>query len=97
MDLNILRLTYVQKKLEPFCKKSVFKNLLNKLCKGCNFLAEDKLIRQVDWCPMGGPISIVLSNIFCVKIESDVVKLLKQKLYKLFVDDIYSKNQESTR
>ena len=25
---------YVRKKFEPFCKKSVFKKLLNKLCKG---------------------------------------------------------------
>ena len=71
---------YVQKKLEPFCKKSVFKKLLNKLCKGCTFLVDGKLIRQVDGCPMGGPISVVLSNIFCVKIEFDVVKPLKPKL-----------------
>ena len=40
---------------------------------------------------MGGPISVVLSNIFCVKIELDVVKLLKPKLYKRYVHDIYSK------
>ena len=37
---------YIRKKLEPFCKKSVFKNLLNKLCKGCTFLADGRLIRQ---------------------------------------------------
>ena len=29
----ILDEVYVRKKLEPFCKKSVFKKLLNKLCK----------------------------------------------------------------
>ena len=72
--------TYVQKKLEPFCKKSVFKKSLNKLCKGCTFLADGRLIRQVDEYLMGGPISVVLSNIFCVKIEFDVVKPLKPKL-----------------
>ena len=75
----------------PFCKKSVFKKLLNKLCKGGTFLADAKLIRQVDGYPMGGPISVVLSNIFCVKMEFDVVKPSKPKLCKCYVNDIYSK------
>ena len=86
----ILDEIYVRKKLEPFCKKSVFKKLLNKLCKGCTFLADGKLIRQVDGCPMGGPISVVLSNIFCVKMEFDVVQPLKPKLYKRYVE-LFSK------
>ena len=46
---------------------------------------------QVDGCPMGGLISVVLSNIFCVKMKFNVVKPLKPKLYKRYVDDIYSK------
>ena len=87
--------SYVRKKLEPFCKKLVFKKSLNKLCKGCTFLADGRLIRQVDGCPMGGPISVVLSNIFCVKMEFDVVKPLKPKLYKGYVDDIYSKRTKN--
>ena len=63
----IIDIIYVWKKLEPFCKKLVFKKLLNKFCKGCTSLADAKLIRQVDGCPMGGPFSTALSNIFCVK------------------------------
>ena len=86
----ILDEIYVWKKLELFCEKSVFKKLLNKLCKGCTFLANGRLIRQVDGCPTYGPISVVLSNILCVKMEFDVVKPLKPKLYKRYVD-IYSK------
>ena len=82
---------YVRKKLEPFCKESVFKKFLNNLFKGCTFLADGILIRQVYGCPMGGPILVVLSNIFCVKMELDVVKPLKPKLYKRYVNDIYSK------
>ena len=74
---------YVRKKLQPFCKKSVFKELLNKLCKVCTFLADDRLTRQVYGCLRGGPISIVLSNIFCLKIEFN--------LYKRYFGDIYSK------
>ena len=38
---------YVQKKFEPFSKKSVFKKLLNKLWKGCTFLADGRLVRQL--------------------------------------------------
>ena len=44
---------------------------------------------------MGGPISIVLFNILCVKMEFDVVKPLKPKLYKRYVDYIYSKQIEN--
>ena len=61
------------------------------MCKACTFLADGKLIEQVDGSPMGGTISVVLSNIFCVKMEFDVVKPLKTKVYKRYVDYIYSK------
>ena len=40
---------------------------------------------------MRGPIAVVLSNIFCVKMEYDVVKPLKPKLSKRYVNNIYSK------
>ena len=40
------------------------------MCKGCTFLADGRLMRQVDGCPMGS---------------------LIWKLYKSYVDDIYSK------
>ena len=76
----ILDEIYVGKKIESFCKKSVFKKLLNKLYKCCTFLADGRLIRHVDGCPMGGPISVVLSNLFSVKMVFDVVKPLKPKL-----------------
>ena len=59
--------------------------------QGCTFLADGRLIKQVNGCPMGGPISVVLSNIFCVKMVLDVVKPLKPKLDKRYVDDIFSK------
>ena len=61
------------------------------MCKDCTFLADGRLIRQIDRCPMRGPISVVLSNIFCVDMGFDVVKPLKRKLYKRCVNDICSK------
>ena len=78
---------YVRTKLESFFKESVFKKLLNKVYKDFTFLAGGKSIRQDDRCPMDGPISVVLYNVFCVKIELDVVKPLKPKLYRRYVDD----------
>ena len=87
----ILDEIYIQKKLEPLCKKSVVKKLLIEFCKDCTFSLDCRLLRQVDGCSIGGSISVVLSNTFCVKIESDVVKPLKPKLYKCHVHDIYSK------
>ena len=82
---------YNQKKLERFCKKSVFKKLLNELCEGCTFSADGTLIREVDGCPISGSSLVVHYNKFCVKMESDVVKPLKPKLYKCYFHDIYSK------
>ena len=61
------------------------------MCKGCTFLADCRLIREVDGCLIGGSISVIFSSKFCVKIKSDVVKPLKLKHYKSFVHDIYSK------
>lgn len=40
---------------------------------------------------MDGPISVVLCNVFCVKMELDVVNPLKPKLYKRYVDDTQNK------
>ena len=56
---------YIQKKLEPFAWNQflVIKWAVRRL-----YLCEDsRLIKQVDGCPVGGLISVVLSNIFCVK------------------------------
>ena len=61
------------------------------MCKRCTFLADCRLIRQVDGCPIGGSISILFPDKFCVKMESYVVKPLKLKHYKCYVHDVYSK------
>ena len=50
------------------------------MCEGFIFLADGRLIKQVHECLMGGPVSAVFSNIFCVKIELNVVKTLKPKV-----------------
>ena len=62
------------------------KKLLIKLCKSCTFLADDRLIKKIDGFPMGAPVSAVAPNIFA-KMELNVVKPLRPKLYKRSVHD----------
>ena len=38
---------------------------------------------------MGGPVSVVFSDIFMCKIEKDVVVPAKPIFYKPYIDDIY--------
>ena len=60
-----------------------------KLIKGCIFTVTEKLLRQVDGCPMSGPISVVFADIFMCKMELDVVVPVKPIFYKRYVDDTY--------
>ena len=48
-----------------------------------------RLIKQIDGCPMGGPVTVVFSAIFMCKMEEDVVVLAKLIFYKRFVSDTY--------
>ena len=62
---------------------------LFKLTKGCVFSVTEKLLMQVDICPMGGPISVVFADAFTCKMELDVVVLAIPIFYKRYVDDTY--------
>ena len=44
---------------------------------------------------MGGPISVVFSDIYMCKMEEDVVKPLKPIFYKRYVDDMYVKRKHN--
>ena len=70
----ILKRIYTNKELKPTCEKSIFKKLLIKLTKESVFSANNRLIKQNDGCPVGGPISVVFSNIYMCKMEDNVVK-----------------------
>ena len=83
----ILYKIYVKKVLKPFCKKSVFKKLFNKLTTECVFSADNRLIKQIDGCPMGPPISAVLSDIYICKMEEDIVAPSKPLFCKCYVDE----------
>ena len=85
---HILYKIYVKKELKQFCKKSIFKKLLNKLTTECVLSANNRLIKQIDGCN-GGPISVVLSDIYVCKMEEDIVAPSKLLFYKHYVDDTY--------
>ena len=74
---NILKRIHTNKELKPLCKKSICKKLLIKLTKESVFSASNRLIKQIDGCPMGGPISEVFSDIYMCKMKEDVLKPFK--------------------
>ena len=94
----ILDEIYVRKKLKPFCKKRLtFKRLLERLTKECVFSVNDRLIKQIDGCPMGGSLSVVFSGIFMVKMETDVVNPIAPIFYERYVDDVYTRRKKGTQ
>ena len=60
----IIHKIYTKNVFEPMCKKSIFKKLLIKLTKECTFSINNQLIKQIDECPMGGPVSLVFTDIY---------------------------------
>ena len=80
---------YIHKKLQPICKRSIFKKLLLKLTTECTFSINEQLCKQIDRVSMGGALSVVLSDCSINKMEKDIVIPFKPKFYKRFVDDIY--------
>ena len=86
---------YVHKKLEPICKKSIFKKLVYKLTTECTYSATGKLRKQVDRVSMGGTLSVTLSDCFMNKMERDIILPLKPKFYCRFVDDTYRRRKKN--
>ena len=85
---------YIHKKLQPICKRSIFKKLLLKLITECTFSVNEQLCKQVDGVSMGGTWSVVISDCFMNKMERDVVIPLKPKFYKRFVDERFDEPDE---
>ena len=93
----ILHQIYVEKKLPKLCSKLIFKRLLYKLTTENTFIFQSNFYKQIDGCTMGGPLSVIIADIFMTKLEEAVVKPLEPKFYKRYVDDIICrryKNQQ---
>ena len=74
---------------------SIFKKPLFKLTKGCAFSLTGKLLKQVDGCPIGRPISVAFSDIFMCKMKFDVVVPARPIFYKRYVDDTYMQRKKN--
>ena len=87
---------YVKKEIKPFCKNSVkiFKKLLRKFTQECVFSNNNRLIKQVDGCPMCELISVVFSDIYVCKMEEDIAIPAKPIFYKRYVDDTYVRRKK---
>ena len=55
---------YVHKKLTPICSKLIFRRSLIKCATECTFKFSSRLLKQVDGCTMGGPVSVTFSDIW---------------------------------
>ena len=64
-----------------------------KLAAECTFKFNNRFLKQVNGCAMGGPLSVTFSDIYMVKMENDVVTPSKPISYRRFVDDIYSRRK----
>ena len=53
----IIKQIYVYKKLTPICSKQIFRRLLIKLTTECTFKFNNRFLKQVDGCTMGGTLS----------------------------------------
>ena len=76
----VLQRIYVRKEIKPFCKKSIFKKLLLKLTKECLISENNRLIKEINGCPMEGLIFVVFSDIYVSKMEEDIVAPMKPHL-----------------
>ena len=91
--------------IKPFCKESIFAKLLRKLPQEWVFSIKNRLIKQVDGSPLGGPISIVFSDIDVYKKEENIVipanpifyNQIEKKRKQKYVDDTFDQRKKYDR
>ena len=92
----IINEIYQKKKLPQICSKTIFERLLYKLTTEVSFQFNYKLFKQTNGCTMGGPLSVPLSDIHMIRMETDVVVPIRPIFYKRYIDDIYNRRQKNT-
>ena len=70
--------------------------LPEKLTQNCVFSVNNKLVKQVDGCPMGGAILVIMSGIHMNRLEKECVIPLKPKFYEWYVDNTITKRKKNT-
>ena len=90
----ILQEVYVKEILLKICSKLIMKRLLLKLTTENTFMLNSNFYKQIDGCTMGGPLSVIFSDIYMTKNEEKVVKPTNPSFYKRFIGDIISKEKK---
>ena len=80
-----------------FYRKLIFKRLLLKLTTESAFLFQGQFYKQFDGCTMGGPLSVIISDIFMTKLEEDIVIPSQPTFYKRFVDDSFNRRKKNVQ
>ena len=75
--------------------KLIFRRLFEKLTKNCVFSVNDKLVKQIEECPMGGAISVTMSGIHMKRMENNCVAPLNPKFYQRYVDGTITKRKKN--
>lgn len=78
-------------------EKSIFQKLLIKKIVECVIFVNNQVIKQIDGCRMGGPISAVFSDVYMRKIARDMVAPVKPIFYKWYVDNTYVRRIRKTK
>ena len=81
----------MENKLPKLCSKLIFKRLFLKLTTENTYMLNSKFYKQVDGYSMGGPLSVIFSDIYMTKTERKVVEPIKPQFHKRFVDNIINK------
>ena len=72
------------------CSRLIFKRLLMKLATELTFTFNN-FCKQIDGCTLGGPLSVTMSDICMVEMETDVTPPLKPFLFSRHEDNIYNR------
>ena len=70
--------------------------LPEKLTQNCVFSVNNKLAKQVDGCPMGGAILVIMSGIHMNRLEKECVMPLNPKFYERYVGNTITKRKKNT-
>ncbi|XP_066920538.1 uncharacterized protein [Clytia hemisphaerica] len=93
----ILDEIYLRDKLPQIGKRFIVERLLLKLTTESTFIFNSKFYKQIDGCTMGGPLSVILADIYMTKIENEIVRPLNPSFYYRYVDDIITKRKKNRR
>ena len=93
----ILDEIYINKKLPELCKRTMFRKFLLKLTCENTFMFNEKFFKQIDGCTMGGPLSVIIQNIFMTMLEVRIVVPMKPSFYKRFVDDASTRRKKTNQ